>query len=146
MMAAATAPILLLGLLNCGVFVTLKTSPRNCSERLPSPPSAILRNSEASSCLVPGPTNVLRPTLPNVNCGGATKHDVSNQRVIVGLSSVGLHPATRLGRWKPSPFKLLADICAVNGVPDINRKIPFVCQPDNRSFFRPVALFAKGKA
>ena len=73
---AATAPMLALGLLNCGVFVTLETSPRNRSERLPSLPNMMLRNNEASNCFVPGPTSVLRPALPNTYCGGCRKHDV----------------------------------------------------------------------
>src|SRR5262245_19031971 len=98
MTPACGDPMEALGLLNCGVLVRLKISARNCNERLPSPPNPMLRNTEKSSCIVPGPNTVLRPTLPKVNCGGAVKHAVLNQRSTVESSSFGSQPATASGR------------------------------------------------
>ena len=65
LMTPAPPPMDTFGLLNCGVFVTLKNSPRNCMRILSV--KAMFLNREASSWWVPGPVMMSRPAFPNVN-------------------------------------------------------------------------------
>src|SRR5262249_61917352 len=105
----------------------------------------MLRKTEKSSCFVPGPNTVLRPTLPNVNCGGAVKQEVSNQRSTVGLSSFGSQPATALGRWNPDPFSVLAAIVGVNGVAPVSRRTTFSWPPPRGAVAQPLTFFANSE-
>src|SRR5687767_12162963 len=64
-----------------GVFVTLYTSARSCSLRLP--PNDRSLKIDISSRRCEGPCINDSPTLPAVNCGAAEKTLVSNQRCSV---------------------------------------------------------------
>ena len=77
----------------------------------------------------PGPRTMPRPASPYVPVTSAvrTKHDVSNQRSIVGLSS---RPSqTRFGRL-PVPVDCTPCVCViVNGRPPRKYRMPLSCQP-----------------
>ena len=64
MVPAAALPICAFGLLNCGVFSTLKASARNCRRRRGAHLKAKSLKKEKSTCLVPGPNRIFRPELP----------------------------------------------------------------------------------
>ena len=61
MVATAAFPIWALGLLNWGVFNTLKASARNWRRRLALLLKGMSLNSDRSNCLVPGPNRMFLP-------------------------------------------------------------------------------------
>src|SRR5215472_5588103 len=99
MAPALATPMVTLGLLNCGVLVTLKTSPRICNCFGVSPFDRYrLRKSEKSMLCVPGPSIISRPALPKVYCAGMAKHAGLNHRLGDGLPSCQLQPGATFGR------------------------------------------------
>src|SRR5438270_355982 len=86
------------GLLKFTRLNALKNSARNCRLRR----SRITKffSTDMSRLCSGGPVMMLRPALPNVNCGEAANAPVLNQRAGVGLLIPGT--PTRLGRCPPA--------------------------------------------
>src|SRR5688500_4120781 len=92
-------------------------------------PNRVFLISEASMLNEPGPRIEPRRVSPYVPVGSvmATKHEVSNQRSIVGLSS--LASQIWFGRL---PVPVDATPCVwvtVNGRPPRRLRMPLICQP-----------------
>src|SRR6185295_12826871 len=103
------------GLLNCGVFRTLKISSR--SSEL-TRPSLVFLMIDASRFLRPGPRTLLRAVVPKVPVVSATcwKQAVLNHCVIVGFDSTGSQ--IWFGRLLVRPVdSMLCDWVTVNGMP-----------------------------
>src|SRR5436190_19199251 len=77
---APALPMLAAGLLNCGVLLILKDSPRNCRRRPPSADRLKSLNRDKSACAVPGPSRILRPVFPNCCGPGAVNAAMLNHR------------------------------------------------------------------
>src|SRR5215831_15795846 len=58
------------GIWNCGVFSTLKNSPRTCTFRLPSPSRGTSLKIEKSKFVCDGPVPTFRPEFPKAKPGG----------------------------------------------------------------------------
>ena len=86
MTPAEALPIVVFGLANCGWFSRLNASIRNS---VSTPPNRVFLIN-ASMLNEPGPRIETAAVSPYVPVGSVTgaKHDVSNQRSIVGLSSL----------------------------------------------------------
>src|SRR6266496_2415147 len=99
-----------------GWFSTLKNSDRNCipslswiGKSLATPRSQVNR---------PGPVKMLRPALPKLPSGGATKHAGSNHSWMLCLSEDRLPLQIRLGRVKNPLVGPRPDRKTENGGPD----------------------------
>src|SRR5579863_1093307 len=115
-------------------------------------------NAEKSHVLYPGPTMVLRPTLPKDPRGGSTNAQVLNHavgvRILLGATQVGLPgtvPAvfgspTWSGRCDtpPAPPSALAKLpfasSTVNQFPLESDTMVAICQPPTTWFANPVAF------
>jgi len=101
---AATAPMLALGLLNCGVFVTLETSPRNRSERLPSLPNMMLRTIKRRVALCPA-----RPAYCVPHCQTRIAAAARSMTYCINRDAETIHLGVkghdeRLHNTRPRPF------------------------------------------
>src|SRR5215207_5283342 len=87
---------------------------------------------DASTLVMPGPKNVLRPALPHVPSAFSAKAPVLNHRAGVRSSRgrFGSCPGTRFGRsWPPPVFDRSVPTYPVRGNPLAELRIVLNCQP-----------------
>src|SRR5581483_7033732 len=113
----------------CGVFVKLNASARNCMWSFSFTGKS--RKRPKSRLIRPGPRSELRPELPSRTSVTGRKAVGSNH---TALGPVPPRIATFGSTWSancvvPGTFRDVPDAVTVNGRPVIEEKMPFVCHP-----------------